>query len=198
MKRTVNQRKLKNYLIANKSQFKIVLANLILVVLVLAVIVFTILTPFYHDIFLMNDLYSQNYSAKFFLVLIDRLYLAFIAILLLGLIHNVFANHKLCGPLVNFSKTFKKIAQGDLTRKVFLRRYDFLKNEAHQINDMIDSLSNRITTIKTANELLLSALEDVGNTDAEQDTSEHALNMVKKQARFCKEHLSKFKIQGNK
>lgn len=194
MKRTVNQRKLRNYLIANKTQFKIVLADLILVVLVFAVIVLTVLSPFYHDILLMNDLYSQNYSAKIFLVLLDRLFFAFIAILLLALIHNVTVNHKLCGPLVNFSITFKKIAQGDLTRKVFLRRYDFLKNEAHQVNDMIDSLSNRITTIKTANELLLSALEDVGNSDVEQGTSEHALNMVKKQAHLCNEHLSKFKI----
>lgn len=72
MKRKVNQRKLKNYLIVNKTQLKIVLANLILVVLVVAVIIFTILTPFYHDIFLMDDLYSQHYSAKFFLVLFDR------------------------------------------------------------------------------------------------------------------------------
>jgi hypothetical protein len=95
MKRTVNQRKWKNYLIANKTQLKIVLANLMLVVLVFAVIVFTILSPFYHDIFLMDDLYSRHYSAKFFLVLLDRISLAFIAILVLALIHNVFANHKL-------------------------------------------------------------------------------------------------------
>ncbi|MBW1728331.1 MAG: hypothetical protein JRJ62_12290 [Deltaproteobacteria bacterium] len=72
MKRTVKQRKLKNYLMANKSQLKIALANLILVVLAVAVIVFTILKPFYRDIFLMDDLYSQHYSAKFFLVLLDR------------------------------------------------------------------------------------------------------------------------------
>ena len=84
MKRTVNQRKLKNYLIANKTQLKIVLANLVLVVLVFAVIIFTILTPFYHDIFLMDDLYAQHYSAKFFLVLLDRLSFAFIAILFLA------------------------------------------------------------------------------------------------------------------
>jgi len=37
MKRTVKQRKLKNYLMANKSQLKIALANLILVVLAVAV-----------------------------------------------------------------------------------------------------------------------------------------------------------------
>lgn len=196
MKRTVNQRKLKNYLIANKTQLKIVLANLVLVVLVFAVIIFTILTPFYHDIFLMDDLYAQHYSAKFFLVLLDRLSFAFIAILFLAFIHNVSANHKLCGPLVNFSKTFKKIAQGDLTRKVFLRRYDFLKNEAHQVNDMIDSLSDSITTIKKDNDLLLSVLEEVDNGEIEKNKYENAFKIVKKQANLCNEHLSKFKIDG--
>ncbi len=196
MKRTVNQRKWKNYLIANKTQLKIVLANLILVVLVFAVIVFTILSPFYHDIFLMDDLYSRHYSAKFFLVLLDRSSLAFIAIFLLALIHNIFANHKFCGPLVNFSKTFKKISQGDLTRKVFLRRHDFLKTEAQEVNDMIDSLSDYITTIKKDNDRLLSALEKVANGKVEKDKHENAFNMVKKQANLCNVHLSKFKIDG--
>jgi methyl-accepting chemotaxis protein len=196
MKREVNQRKLKNYLIANKTHLKIVLANLILMVLVFAVIVVTILSPFYHDIFIMDDLYSQHYSAKFFLVLLDRLFFAFIAILLLALIHNVLANHKLCGPLVNFSKTFKKIAHGDLTRKVFLRRYDFLKTEAHQVNDMIDFLSDYITKIKKDNERLLSALEEVDTGKMEKNKYENALNTVKKQANLCNEHLSKFKIDG--
>jgi methyl-accepting chemotaxis protein len=196
MTRTVNQRKLRNYLIANKTQLKIVLANLILVVLVFAVIVFTILSPFYHDIFLMDDLYSRHYSAKFFLVLLDRISLAFIAILVLALIHNVFANHKLCGPLVNFSKTFKKISRGDLTRKVFLRRHDFLKTEAQEVNDMIDSLSDYITTIKKDNDRLLSALEEVGSGETEKNTYENAFKIVKKQANLCNEHLSKFKIAG--
>jgi methyl-accepting chemotaxis protein len=181
---------------ANKSQLKIALANLILVLLAVAVIVFTIIRPFYQDIFLMDDLYSQHYSAKFFLVLLDRSSLAFIAILFLALIHNILANHKLCGPLVNFSNTFKKIAQGDLTRKVFLRRYDFFKTEAHQINEMIDFLSDHITAIKKDNDRLLSALKEVDTGTMEKNKYENALNTVKKQANLCNEHLSKFKIDG--
>jgi methyl-accepting chemotaxis protein len=194
MKRKKNQRKLKNYLVANKSQLKIAIANLLLLGFVLVVIVFIILTPFYHDIFLMNDLSSQNYSAKFFIVLLDRSSFAFIAIIILALLHNIFANHKLCGPLVNFSNTFKKIAQGDLTRKVYLRRYDFLKTEAHQINEMIDFLSDHITAIKKDNDRLLSALKEVDPDKVEKNECKSALNRIKKQANLCNEHLSKFKI----
>ncbi|MBW1728332.1 MAG: methyl-accepting chemotaxis protein [Deltaproteobacteria bacterium] len=106
------------------------------------------------------------------------------------------ANHKLCGPLVNFSNTFKKIAQGDLTRKVFLRRYDFLKTEANQINEMIDFLSDHITAIKKDNDRLLSVLKEVDTGKMEKNKYENALNTVKKQANLCNEHLSKFKIDS--
>ena len=195
MKRKSNQRKLKNYLVANKSQLKIAIANLVLVILVIAVIFFTILMPFYRDIFQTDDLYSQNYSAKFFLVLLDRSSLALIGIFILSLIHNILANHKLCGPLVNFSNTFKKIAQGDLTRKVILRRYDFVKTEAHQINEMIDFLFDHIKEIRKNNDRLLSALEEFDNGKMEKNKYEDALNRVKKHANLCNEHLSKFKIE---
>jgi hypothetical protein len=95
---------------------------------------------------------------------------------------------------LKFSNTFKKIAQGDLTRKVFLRRYDFLKNEASQVNDMIDSLSHCITTIKKHNDRLLSIIKEVDNGKMEKNEYESALNRVKKQANLCNDHLSKFKI----
>ena len=196
MKRKVDQRKLKNYLIANKTHFKIALSNLMLMALVFAVIVFTILSPFYHDIFRMDDLYIQHYSAKFFLVLSERLPFAFIAMFLLALIYNILVNHKLCGPLVKFSNTFKIISQGDLTRKIYLRRYDLLKIEAHQVNDMIDALSGYITTIKKDNDLLLSTLEEVAKGEIEISEYENTFKIVKKQANLCNEHLSKFKIEG--
>ncbi len=196
MKQKVKQRKLKNYLMANKTQLIMGLANLILNVLVFAVIVLTILSPFFYDIYRMDDIYSQRYSAKFFLVLLDRLSVAFIAIFFLALIHNVLVNHKFCGPLVNFSKTFKKISQGDLTRKIYLRRYDLLNDEAHQINDMIDFLSDYITKIKKDNDLLLSVLGEFDNGEIEKNKYENAFKIVKKQANLCNVHLSKFEIDG--
>lgn len=106
-------------------------------------------------------------------------------------------NHKFCGPLVNFSHTFKKIAQGDLTRKIYLRQYDFLKNEAAQVNDMIDFLSDHIMTLKKDNDHLLSAIEDRSGVEIEQGDYQKTLETLKKQADICQEHLSVFKIEGN-
>jgi methyl-accepting chemotaxis protein len=194
MKRTANQRQLKNYLIANKIHFKMMLANLMLMLLVVVVILGSVLYPFYQEIFKINDLYAQHYSAKFFIVLLDRLSLALFAVLLISLIYQMMINHKFCGPLVNFSNTFKKISQGDLTRKIFLRRYDFLKNEAAQVNDMIDFLSDHIMTIKKDYDLLIATLEDVTAGEMAPTEYQNALNILKKQADIYHKHLSVFKI----
>jgi len=196
MKRTANQRQLKNYLIANKIHFKMMLANLMLMLLVVLVILGSVLYPFYQEIFKINDLYAQHYSAKFFIVLLDRLSLALFAVLLISLIYQMMINHKFCGPLVNFSNTFKKISQGDLTRKIFLRRYDFLKNEAAQVNDMIDFLSDHIMTIKKDHDRLLSTLYEVSGSQMERAEYQNALETIRKQAEICQNHLSVFKIDG--
>jgi len=195
MKRTANRRKLKNYLITNKIHFKMMLAILILILLVFVVILGMVLFPFYHEIFKFDDMYAQHYSAKFFIVLLDRISLAFFAVLLIGLIYQMIINHKFCGPLVNFSNTFKKVTQGDLTRKIFLRRYDFLKNEAAQANDMIDFLSDHIRTIKKNHGRLLSTLKEMSGSEMERAEYQNALETLRKQADICQNHLSVFKIE---
>jgi methyl-accepting chemotaxis protein len=197
MRRTANRRQLKNYLIANKIHFKMMLANLTLMLLVIAVVIGGVLYPFYHEIFKINDIYAQHYSAKFFVVLLDRLSIALIAVLLISLIYQMIINHKFCGPLVNFSNTFKKISKGDLTRKIYLRRYDFLKNEAAEVNDAIDFLSDHIMTLKKDNDHLLSAIEDMSGVEVERAKYQNAIETLRKQANICHEHLSVFKIDGN-
>ena len=196
MKRAGNRRRLKNYVIANKVHFKMMLANLILMLLVFAVVIGAVLYPFYHEIFRINDIYAQNYSAKFFVVLLDRLSLALIAVLLVSLLYQMIINHKFCGPLVNFSHTFKKISQGDFTRKIFLRQYDLLKNEADQVNDMIDSLSDHIMILKNDHDRLLSTLKEVSGSEMERAEYQNTLEVLKKQVDICQNHLSVFKIES--
>lgn len=196
MKRTRNRRQLKNYLIANKIHFKMMIANLILMLLVFVVILGEVLFPFYQEIFTIHDIYAQHYSAKFFVVLLDRISLALVVVLLISLIYQMIINHKFCGPLVNFSNTFKKISQGDLSRKIYLRRYDFLKNEAAQVNDMIDSLSDHIMTLKKDHDQLLSTLKKESGSEMERAEYQNCLETIRKQVDICHNHLSIFKIDG--
>jgi methyl-accepting chemotaxis protein len=109
-------------------------------------------------------------------------------------IHQGLVIHKLCGPLVNFGKIFNKISQGDLTQKIILRRRDFLQNEAHQVNEMLDSLTDSLSAIKKENTLLLSELEQLISKQAEKETIVNALKNVKRRADLSNHHLSKFRI----
>ncbi|MBW2490543.1 MAG: methyl-accepting chemotaxis protein [Deltaproteobacteria bacterium] len=195
MRQTANRRRFKNYLIANKIHFRMMIANLILMLLVFAIVIGAVLYPFYCEIFRIGDIYAQHYSARFFVVLLDRLSLSLIAVLLISLLYQIIINHKFCGPLVNFSNTFKKMSQGDLTRKIYLRRYDFLKHEAAQVNAMIDSLSDNIVAVKKDHDLLMAALEDATTGEMPPNEYQNAFNALKKQADICHKRLSVFKIE---
>jgi len=64
MKHENNNRKLKNYMIMKNVQLKIAVTNLIYMLLLLAVIVLTILSPLYLDIFQSMELCNQYFSAE--------------------------------------------------------------------------------------------------------------------------------------
>jgi methyl-accepting chemotaxis protein len=162
--------------------------------LMVAVIVLTILAPLYLDIFQSVDLCNQYFSAKMFIILLERFAFALLILLAIAFLHQIVLTHKFCGPLVNFEKTFKRISEGDLTRKIFLRRYDFLQNEASQVNEMMDGLSNLLAKIKKENSLLLSMLEEAsGSAKAPQKTNA-VLRKAAEHAIQCREYLSKFII----
>jgi hypothetical protein len=58
---------------------------------------------------------------------------------------------------------------GDLTRRVYLRRHDYLKPEAAQVNEMMDVFSNKLDGLKQNNLFLkdnLLKLENCGRNSA--------------------------------
>lgn len=194
MKHKMNNRKLKNYLIKKDVQLKIAISNLAYMLLMVAVIVLTILSPLYLDIFQSIDLCNQYFSAKIFIILLERFAFALLILLILAFLHQIVLTHKFCGPLVNFVKTFKRISEGDLTRKIFLRRYDFLQNEANQVNEMIDGLSSLVAKIKKENSLLLSMLEEAAGSGKAPEKADAALKKAAEHAIQCRQHLSNFII----
>lgn len=194
MKQKNNTRKIKNYMIMKNVQLKIAITNIIYMLLLLTVIVLTILSPLYLDIFQSIDLCNQYFSAKMFIILLERLAYSLVILLILAFIHQIVITHKICGPLVNFTNTFKKISEGDLTRKIFLRRHDFLHNEAHHVNEMIDVLSSFVSKIKNENRLLRLTLEEATTDGMDPEKLDEILQKAMAHADHCKEHLSKIKI----
>lgn len=197
MRHQKNRRKLRNLFISS-IQFKLAFANLVYILLVIGVVVLSVLSPFYADMYGSSSLYDQHLAANIFIVLIERSFVALLAILIFSFIHQVIISHRFCGPLVNFNKTFEKISHGDLTRKVFLRRHDFLKNEAAQVNEMIDSLTSFVRKAKENHDRLYEILEKLEGSRTTQEIFDESLKTAKHQVKLGTEHLSKMKTGNTK
>ena len=194
-----DRRKLKNYLIRKDIQLKFICINLLFMFLITFVTIFVILFPLIALMYQTDNLETQYQAAKSFVVIFKDLPIALGLVLILFLMQQLLTTHQLCGPLANFAETFEKIAEGDLTRKVKLRRYDLLNEEKQHINEMIDSLARTIGSIKEEHHKLLSVLNEVKietTGSGEQQKSREALKAAVKQAQIVNERLSVFKLSN--
>ena len=86
------------------------------------------------------------------------------------------------------------ISERDFTRKIYLRKGDFLKKEAKQMNAMMQSLSNSIATIKRENLLLIEDIEASIQTGGRQAGSQAKLKDFQKRAHRCRVQLDLFQL----
>ncbi len=158
-----NKRRIRNILINNSVQYRVILVNLLFMLLV----VFVTMTIIYTHIserelgaedglkYLLGDL-TITFSVKLIL-----LYLLLFLIFLISITVQLKMTHRVCGPLVNFCNTFKKISDGDFLGRVNLRKEDLLKKEAASFNEMITKICELVNELKLENERLNSAISDV-------------------------------------
>lgn len=194
MKTQNYRRKWRNFLIRKDIQLRLAIYNLLFLLIAIGFVIAMALIPLYSNFQNPDNLWSQHFSAKFFLVITDRLVLAFAGIFAVAFIFQIVITHRFAGPLINFCKTFQKISQGDLTRKISLRRKDFLHREASQVNAMTDALIQLIVKIKDDNDRLLLILEEATSGKCKDDQLKAKLSEAVKQAGRCKAHLSELKI----
>ena len=173
-----------------------IIAHLAFILFVAITMIATVLSPFYIDIFQSNDLEMKHFSAKVFILLLERLSIASAFLLILSICYYVIFTHKLCGPLINIGHTIARVSEKDFTRKIYLRRGDFLKNEAKQINAMMKSLSDSVAIIKQENHLLLADLEESIQSNDEQAGFDAKLRGFQDRANRCRLQLDNFQLIG--
>jgi nitrate/nitrite-specific signal transduction histidine kinase len=194
MKSKKSVRKIRNYLIAKDIELRIVLANFLYLCLIILVLVLTVLSPYYYDIFKNDELWVQYLSSKTFLVLLDRLVIALPLIFAISFIHLIVLTHRFCGPLINIKHTIQEVARGNFTRSVFLRKNDFLKEEAATLNHMVDQLSGYFADLQEDNTALIAILEEKRDTGEHGGAENALLNEVKANAEHTQNILEKFQI----
>ena len=191
------KRKIQNYLIAKDIQFRIIFSTLIFFFSVVILVVSLVLSPLIFSMLISDSMDIQHQAAQTFLVVIKWLIPTVLVISLLIFIHHVIVTHRIYGPMFNFSKVFKKISQGDLSQKVFIRRKDYLHNECNDINEMIAGLASIISRIQTSHDSLFSVLENhaarVEETES-PDAFRASMDAILAEARLVRDELSVFKL----
>lgn len=165
-----NNRRFKNLFINKGLQFRIIMTSLIYMFLVMVVTTGAILYPDLFTMFTSQDLSTQYQAAQNFLVLAKRIIPSTVFLFALFFIHQLLMTHRICGPLVNFTATFKKIGDGDLTRKVSIRKGDYLKVECDAINGMIEGLSRKFRLIADEHNRVIMALEGLLSHISDEET----------------------------
>jgi methyl-accepting chemotaxis protein len=194
MKKGKSRRKLRHLLIRKEIQLALVLLNLLFTVAVSAAILLLVLTPIYEGIQSSDNIWAQNVLARMYLLISDRLLVTLAAICVLGVIYTLIISHRFCGPLENFCHTFRRISHGDLTRKVFFRRNDFLKFEAGQVNDMIESLSLRLDAIRRQHQIIKSQVEALSAAQTQYPGIGKNLSELASAVEECSKTLDEVKI----
>jgi methyl-accepting chemotaxis protein len=188
-----NQRHWKNILINRRVQIRITAINLIFMIVVVGLNTAVMLSSS-----LCNIYYSEG--SRFWQVLdmyalsSEILTLSLTAAFVLAFICQLIVTHQVCGPLVNFKNSFDRISQGDLTRKVCLRKNDLLKAEALQFNQMLDHLSARIEDVKNDNRMMAALLHSMAEDPDASKSSEKARRFTEQHAESIQSHLSQLKL----
>lgn len=82
---------------------------------------------------------------------------------------TLFISHKLAGPLFRYELELRKVADGDLTREIILRKNDQITDIGTELTKMTASMREKVTDIRTdVDQLLQIALKQ----EAPRDLSE--------------------------
>jgi methyl-accepting chemotaxis protein len=195
---TTYKRSFRNYLIYKDLQLHLLAQSFIYVSLMVMASIGIILYPLIHDMIILDDLERQYEAAQTFLSMVKWLVPAILTLLVLFMWHLIIITHRICGPLVNFTHIFNRLAEGDLTHKVHLRRGDYLMSEGERINHMIDGISGLINRLRTDHGKLMITLQGMKERAKDIDTKEKlevALEMIMQEAKYLSDTLSHFKVE---
>jgi methyl-accepting chemotaxis protein len=155
-----NRNRRRNYFVKKDYQIRFILKFCLLVLagavmstgLLLLISRGTLTSSFEH-----SELVVTNTSRAILPAVILTNTITFALISLATIIVVLFISHKIAGPMLRFEKELKEIGQGDLTKKIRLRKKDQFNEIAEGLSSMTASLGEKVLTIQTELEQLMEA-----------------------------------------
>jgi methyl-accepting chemotaxis protein len=113
-----------------------------------------------------------------------RLLLLVLVNVIIIFIVSVMYSHQIAGPAYKLEKSIQRIASGDLTFEIHLRRNDNLKELAMAINSMLSRFRETIASAKTLSDDLSAKLQAFGNDEKFSSLSKNSAELRQKIAQF--------------
>lgn len=180
----------KRYIVDRKLQFRLLIYNGIYFLIITMVIWAGLFLPLVLDLSNPNLIISeQGEVAAKILYLHTRLGPVLLIVFLILGPHSVLVSHKIAGPLYRFKATFNRVAQGDLSRVVGIRKGDLLGDEQTKIEEMIAALSSRLKNIKKEHAAMEQALQKL--IESQGNVSENILKETIAQLEGCNRRVKK-------
>jgi methyl-accepting chemotaxis protein len=193
MKPGKNRRSWKNLLINKKVQLRVTMINLIFLFVAIGINTAIMLNSSLCNIFY-TDTNGVMQFVDMYVLSSEILLFSLVAVLILAVVSQMVVTHQVCGPLVNFTHSFRKAADGDLTRPVHLRSRDLLQDEARAFNQMISNLSTYIEAVKTDNRILMKAIKSLDTQSPDPKKIQEIRQMLKEREPMIDEHLTKLRL----
>lgn len=166
MKTRANRRRWRTILIRPSLQLQVALTHSLLVVAVILTFLLAVVGTLHFGMYGSGQLWMRYASGELLLRLLSRFLVAIVVVVALSFFVHVVFTHRLCGPLVNITHTLVRMGRKDFTRRVFLRRSDFLNEEAKIINETMATLADGIREIRTIHVEVSSAVLQLPQSDA--------------------------------
>jgi methyl-accepting chemotaxis protein len=196
MRKKANKRDWKNILINRKIQFRIIAINLICMSIAVGINTAVMFSSSVCNIYYSDDSGLLKFIDMYTLSS-EVLNFSLAVIFVLAIISQMLLTHKICGPLVNFTNSYNKMSEGDLTRPVRLRSGDLLVEEAKQFNAMISDLSKHIEALSQDNRNLLEQLKELSADSADPGKLEQAREFLKENEQSILTHLERLKLPNS-
>jgi methyl-accepting chemotaxis protein len=190
----------RKYIVDSSRQYKVLAA--IVIYIFVAVLLTGILMFLPSILGLSNTVGQEQYAAaKEVLVLHKRFWPSILIVVVLLGGYSVLLFHRLFGPLYRLDLALKQLAEGDLSSNFKLRKKDFLKKEEKTMDEMINSLREKIGTLKKDNALRLESLTqlalELDNQDMSLETVKNRVAAIRQQEEKIVQGFSSFKIDNN-
>ncbi|MBI3039563.1 methyl-accepting chemotaxis protein [bacterium] len=131
---------------------------------------------------------TESLGVYFFKTFWPRLLLLVLVNVIIVCIVSIMYSHQIAGPAYKLEKSIQRIANGDLTFEIHLRRNDNLKELATAINSMLSKFRQTLANAKTLSSDISSKLDAIGN--------DGKFTGLAQSAKALNDQIAQFKIEA--